>query len=490
MISRLCIVAALAALILTIAAAHPRPAAADGPLALAFYYAWYDDNTWTPDQVPDFPTPRYVSADRGTIERHVDQARGAGIDALVQSWWGANNPTDDNLKTLLDVAQSRGFHAAVDLELTSPFINGGQGAATEALRYLIQNYTSRPAYLKWNGKPVIFFWRQNMLSPGAWAAIRAAVDPNHNTLWIAEGTDTSYLSQFDGLHGYSVAWTGDPASTLVRWGNNVRKAGDKIFVATAMPGYDDTHIAGRGGRFSRDRAGGAYYRETFRGAQESGADWVVITSFNEWPEGTYIEPSEAYGDFYLKLTRDLIAQWKSGAPPANVAPLAAPAGNAAVSAGPLVAEAQNKLVIQFNPDAALQKRIFADGFVPNSAEFSIAVDGAQVTGQRAENLRDGRARVYYVRNGDWDTVAYVDASGNDAVASEAQKKQVMQFNPDAALQKRIFADGFVPNSGEFTVSIDGTQVTGQRAENLRDGRVRVYYVRNGDWGNVQFTQVS
>ncbi len=489
MFARLSLVAVLAAMLLAVVAAHPRPAAADGPLALAFYYAWYDDNTWTPNQVPDFPTPRYVSADRGAIERHVDQARGAGIDAFVQSWWGAGNPTDDNFKTLLDVAKSRGFHAAVDLELTSPFINGGQGAATEALRYLIQNYTGHPGYLRWNGKPVIFFWRQNMLSPGTWAAIRASVDPNHNTLWIAEGTDTSYLSQFDGLHGYSVAWTGDPASTLVRWGNNVRGAGDKIFVATAMPGYDDTHIAGRGGTFRRDRAGGAFYRETFRGAQASGANWVIITSFNEWPEGTYIEPSEAYGDFYLKLTRDLIAAWKSGAPPAgNANP---PAGNSAVSSGPLVAEAQNKQVIQFNPNAALQKRIFADGFVPNSGEFSISSDGAQVTGQRAENLRNGRVRVYYVRNGDWGNVQFMDggASGDPLVA-EAQNKQVIQFNPNAALQKRIFADGFVPNSGEFSISVDGAQVTGQRAENLRDGRVRVYYVRNGDWGNVQFTQVS
>ncbi|MFN8482521.1 MAG: endo-1,3-alpha-glucanase family glycosylhydrolase [Anaerolineae bacterium] len=478
--------ATLAALALTIVAAHPRPAAADGPLALAFYYAWYDDNTWTADQVPDFPTPRYVSADRGTIERHVDQARGAGIDAFVQSWWGANNPTDANFKTLLDVAKSRGFRSAVDFELTSPFIGGSQGAATEALRYLIQTHTNHPAYLRWNGKPVIFFWRQNMLSPGAWAAIRAAVDPNHTTLWIAEGTDASYLSQFDGLHGYSVAWTGDPASALVRWSKTVRNAGDKIFVATAMPGYDDTHIAGRGGRFSRDRAGGAFYRETFRGAQASGADWVIITSFNEWPEGTYIEPSEAYGDFYLKLTRDLIGQWKAGAPP--TAP--APPPNTTVSGGPLVAEAQSRQVIQFNPNAALQKRIFADGFVPNSAEFSVGMDGGQATGQRAENLRDGRVRVYYVRDGDWGNVRSAEGGANDALGAEAQRKQVIQFNPDAALQKRIFADGFVPNSGEFTVTIDGAQVTGQRAENLRDGRVRVYYIRNGDWGNVQVAQAG
>ncbi|MBP7962735.1 MAG: hypothetical protein KBG20_03190 [Caldilineaceae bacterium] len=68
----------------------------------------------------------------------------------------------------------------------------------------------------------------------------------------------------------------------------------------------------------------------------------------------------------------------------------------------------------------------------------------------------------------------------------AAQKQVIQFNPDAALQKVIFAHGFVPNSGEFDIDLDGQAHIGQRAENLASGEVRVYFVRVGDWGNVQF----
>ncbi|MEM7128745.1 MAG: hypothetical protein AAF702_20600 [Chloroflexota bacterium] len=67
-----------------------------------------------------------------------------------------------------------------------------------------------------------------------------------------------------------------------------------------------------------------------------------------------------------------------------------------------------------------------------------------------------------------------------------QQHQLIQFNPDAALQKRIFADDFVPNSGEFTIERDGIQYVAQRAEHLGSGEVRVYYVQIGDWGNVQF----
>lgn len=72
----------------------------------------------------------------------------------------------------------------------------------------------------------------------------------------------------------------------------------------------------------------------------------------------------------------------------------------------LLAEADRRQVLQFNPDAALQKHVFADGFVPNSPEFDLTFDGVKYIGQRAENLRTGEVRVYHVRVGDWDAVAY------------------------------------------------------------------------------------
>lgn len=93
--------------------AAPQPAAAqDAPPVLAFYYAWFDQNTWTSGQSVDLPTPRYASADPAAIQRHVAQARGAGIDALVQSWYGPqveNNQTETNFRTLLDQAAAQGL---------------------------------------------------------------------------------------------------------------------------------------------------------------------------------------------------------------------------------------------------------------------------------------------------------------------------------------------------------------------------------------------
>lgn len=59
---------------------------------------------------------------------------------------------------------------------------------------------------------------------------------------------------------------------------------------------------------------------------------------------------------------------------------------------------------------------------------------------------------------------------------------------NAALQRRMFADGFVPNSPEFDVEIDGIDYRAQRSEHLETGKVRVYYAAVGDWDNVRFIE--
>lgn len=74
----------------------------------------------------------------------------------------------------------------------------------------------------------------------------------------------------------------------------------------------------------------------------------------------------------------------------------------------------------------------------------------------------------------------------DALLQKAAEEQLIEFNPDAALQKEIFADGVVPNSPEFPLLFDGISYVAQRAEHLQSGEVRVYFAEIDDYSNVQY----
>jgi Glycosyl hydrolase family 99 len=305
------------------AAASALPAhSAPNRLVLAFYYPWYDQNTWNDPAVPDHPPDRYRSTDEGVMARQIDQARGANIDAFVSAWYGpqvANNQTETNLRSLLWLSQPRSFAVGALVEVAGPFFHSSDDVRG-ALAYLLATHATRPSYLRWNGKPVIFFWAPGSLrrpagqsAAAAWQAIRAQVDPDHTSLWIADGFDMGLMSVFDGGYLYNIAWADDPGAPARQWAARVRAAG-RLWVGTVMPGWDDTRILERAGRYRRDRQGGGWYAASWTGAASANPEMVAITSWNEFIENTYIEPSAQFGSQYLDLTRSLAGAWKVSAP--------------------------------------------------------------------------------------------------------------------------------------------------------------------------------
>ena len=150
------------------------------------------------------------------------------------------------------------------------------------------------------------------------------MDPGHSAWWIGEGLDPSFLAVFDGLWVYKVSHAAYPNDYVKapRWASRVqtweKQTGQpKLWVGTLMPGWDDRRagcrpdVRAKSPAFARDRESGNFYRATYNAAVGANPDILWIHSFNEWVEGTYIEPSQVYGDAYLNLTRELASQFKA-----------------------------------------------------------------------------------------------------------------------------------------------------------------------------------
>ena len=108
------------------------------------------------------------------------------------------------------------------------------------------------------------------------------------------------LHLFSYFASETVSQASDPASwqRLADWAHGH----GKDFIASVGPGYNDSKIRPWNSGASRDRQGGGRYRRQWRAGIDSGADAVSITSFNEWSEGTQIEPAaDSYEDYIRVL---------------------------------------------------------------------------------------------------------------------------------------------------------------------------------------------
>jgi hypothetical protein len=309
----------LLALLLPASPSHDVRAASGSLPVLAFYYTWYSKATWCLCKMTDLPPVSYDSAATGTIDRQISQAANAGINGFITSWWGQGDSTDVNFAALQSRAAMRSaagrsrFTSTIYFEPDSPKLRT-QAEIIQGLRYVMRTYAQSPFFFRLHGKPVIFIWDAlgNGRALTEWSAIRAAVDPGHRTLWSADGTNPSLLTVFDGMHLFAAADWAVADGTIGATDTGFRQDVDafnvahhtqRFWAAGVSPGWNDTRVPGRAHPHITPRRDGATYRASWAGAKASRPDLITITSWNEWFEGSNIEPSTHFGKLYLHLTR-------------------------------------------------------------------------------------------------------------------------------------------------------------------------------------------
>ena len=213
---------------------------------------------------------------------------------------------------MLEIAESYGMQLSIYLE-ASPSV---QGAPQEAkpdtfiseLNYILENYGDHPAFCKFQGVPVIFIYSLpfSLISLTEWDNVISSVQ--HEGIYIVDSFDPEALAIFQGCHTYTpVGWPEEWIRESYKTAAFRSRYLGKIFVATVVPGYNDTLVRDPGLFVPRDD--GAYYQSLWDVALNCQPNWIMITSWNEWHEATEIEPSLEYGEQYLDLTLQNKQNW-------------------------------------------------------------------------------------------------------------------------------------------------------------------------------------
>jgi hypothetical protein len=263
------------------------PAAARTTVAI-FYYPWYStpavDGTWQhwnqnahrpPTDLYSrfFPAQGpYSSNDRTVLDRQMAEISAAGIDEVIVSWWGRGSSEDERLPTVMAAAKQHHLAVAIHLE---PYGGRSPGSVSQDL-----------AYIASLGIRDVYVYHARDFTASDWAGVRATAPPRMRLFAGTQLIGFAAAGRFDGFYTYDfITYGGNTFSRLCAEAH----AAHLLCAPSVGPGYDGA----RAGEASpgKGRRNGQTYDALWAAALQASPDVVTITSFNEWGEGTQIEPS-------------------------------------------------------------------------------------------------------------------------------------------------------------------------------------------------------
>jgi len=248
------------------------------PIRAAFYYDWYPE-AWSQQGVKPFTkyhpsAGMYDSSSTASIKAHIAAMQYGNIVAGIVSWWGVGHPTDRRLAKILSVttAARSAFRWAIYYEPE------GQGNPSvdqirADLQYIRSHYASSPSMLKISKRFVVFAYADP--KDGCEMADRWK-QANKVNAYISLKAFPGYrncASQPDAWHQYSPALEAAPLASSY----------------SISPGF---YLATTSApTLARDLE---RWRRDVLAMTASSARFQLITTFNEWGEGTAVESASEW----------------------------------------------------------------------------------------------------------------------------------------------------------------------------------------------------
>lgn len=245
----------------------------------------------------------YKSNDPTEVKAQVDDMLSRGIIGMIIDWYGQGSNEDSTSLVVKPEAESRNgqFQFSIMEDAGSHNLSGcsTQSACTSGLitdlNYIYNTYESSPAYMRWNGNPLVFFFGVEAL-PIDWTSVKANVPGN--PIFIFENSGSFGRSYAGGAFSWvqpSDVTASNPMDMpyLDNFYSTALSTPSKIPFGTGYKGFNDSIASWSANRFMDQQCGqtwvqtlaeiGKYYSSTNQ------LSTIQLVTWNDYEEGTEIE---------------------------------------------------------------------------------------------------------------------------------------------------------------------------------------------------------
>ena len=241
-------------------------------------------------------TGAYASNDEAILDYQCLLMKYAGIEGVMVDWYGTQQKNDypqneTNTRALLKAVEKAQLKMAIVYEdATLDGLSDKQGQARSDMRHLQSYYFKSDSYTKVGDKPLLMcFGPQQLTTAAGWDYAFGALNTK---------------PQFVVLNGFSSRANAQGEFLWVNPNPDYSRANTfDTYIAGAMPGFWDVYKQfGQGNGYTTyDREDGALFLRQLNAAKTSGLELLQISTWNDYGEGTIVEPTKEFGYQYLKM---------------------------------------------------------------------------------------------------------------------------------------------------------------------------------------------
>jgi hypothetical protein len=256
----------------------------------------------------------YDSNDPDYLEYALTCIKLSGIDGILIDYYGTLNFNDYSQllissNSVIDMCQKVGLKFGIVYEdrTIQSIIDQGFGnkidLAKGDLKYMDENYFHLNNYFKLNEKPVLLnFGPITLKSNEDWLNVFSSIDTDINFFPLAY--HPQYYNLTTSVNGV-YAWVGEVRN------NNLYNYSQQFDFTGGGAMFEFREFYEEGGWGATGQSdipnrNGDLFKETLEIAKTANVDFIQLITWNDWGEGTAIEPSKDYGFHQLTIVQEFV----------------------------------------------------------------------------------------------------------------------------------------------------------------------------------------